>query len=199
VSDEPERRRGPRRPAYLLVAILTLWIVGVWESNVSFTILRTIMDPLSGALDGAPDARTTDAFLEAIRLHRTQMLPAYSAHLLINLTMFFVAVRLLFTGRANIPFALQVIGVNMAVLGYVYYVSQPIRMAHVRAVMPELQRVAQETGKDPRSLIVLLWWAWRAMLIAELLVLATCGFALTRERARQFMAWSARRAQEDNR
>jgi hypothetical protein len=114
--------------------------------------------------------------------------------------MFMVAVRLLFTGKANISFTLQVIGMNMAVLGYAYHVSLPLRIAHVRALIatPEIQQLAEEAGRDPDAAMSLWWWAMRGGIFTELSILAACAFAFTRPRARRFISWSAQRARGGN-
>jgi hypothetical protein len=186
---------APRRPVYLLVAMLALWVVGVHEADEGFGILRAIVDPLFG---GSSEVLAIDAFLGAIRVHHRQLLPAYSAQLVINVTMFLLAVRLLFTGRANLGFTLQVIGVNIGVLAYAYYVSLPLRVAHVSAlaVTPEIQRIAAEAGEDPAVAVTIWWWVMRGGLFAELSLLAACGFALTRPRARRFIQWASRSTPE---
>lgn len=186
-------RNAPRRPVYLLVAMITLWVIGVHEADKAFSVLRAIVDPLFG---GDSDIPAVDAFLDAIRVHYRQLLPAYSAQLIINVTMFLVAVRLLFTGRTNVPFTLQVIGVNIAVLGYAYYISVPLREAHVRALLqtPDIQRMAREAGRDPAGAASLWWTAMRVGLALELGVLGACAFAVTRPAARRFIDWSFRRA-----
>lgn len=196
MSDALTHGNPPRRPRYLLFATLALWVVGAYEADEAFGMLRVIWDPITGEI---PDAALANALLDAVRNNYRSLLPPYAAQLVINVAMFAMAARLLFTGRANIPLLLQIMGVNAAVLTYTYLSSHPLYTARIQAILQDAQfrQMAIDAGEDPASLADKWWWLLRGLAVTEVLALGACAIAITRPKSRRFIAWCFRQKQEE--
>jgi hypothetical protein len=193
VSDGAQRG-GLRRPVYLVVALITLWLTGMNTLAEGYLAVQIVHDPLANlssplAGHGLEDVVKV-AFLDALVRYGRTSLPIGVAQILLGGSLVFVSVRALFGRRASTSFALQLVFANCVLLIVAYALRQPVRGAIVNAVaLSGLEK--QPSGVSARDfdrLVRLHWW-WRLRISfgVQLLALVLSGFALTRKTARALL------------
>lgn len=186
---------SPRRPIYLVIALLAMWLTGMNAAAEGWLAIEVIRNPLVIAPSsvGAPDLDSVvrGAFVTALADAGRVNLPLGIAELLLGGTMVFVAAKALFGRRASPSFALQVIVANLVVLVVGYALRQPVRGRVVDAVMQSglEERPAQLAAADFDTLMrAKWWWSFRVHLGLQIAALSLSGFALTRRSARELLS-----------
>jgi hypothetical protein len=195
VASERQHDGAPRRPIYLVIALIAMWLVGMNTAAEGLVAIQIVRDPFSSATPtlGAadPDALLRAAWMEAIAANARVTLPLGVAQLILGALLVLISARALFGRRASTSFALQVLFANAALLVVGYALRQPVRGTVVDAVVASgiEQRPA---GLSPREFDELvrskLWWTFRILLGLQLGTLALSAVALTRRAARELLA-----------
>ncbi len=196
-GDVPEAHGdgGPRRPIYLVIALVAMWLVGMNAAAEGWVALEVIRNPLTIAPSavGTPDVESVvrAAFVRGLAEGARVNVPLGIAELLLGALLVGVAAKALFGRRASPSFALQVLVANAAVLMLGYALRQPIREGVVEAVVQSgaEERPAGVTQKDFAAIIrTKWWWSFRIGLGLQLVVLGLSAFAVTRRSARELLA-----------
>lgn len=195
VSAERQPDALPRRPIYLVIALIAMWLVGMNTAAEGLVAIQIVRDPFSsaspalGAAD--PDAILRAAWMEAIAVNARVTLPLGVAQLILGALLVLISARALFGRRASTSFALQVLLANAALLLVGYALREPVRGSVVNAVVASgiEQRPAGISPKDFEGVVrSKLWWTFRVMLGLQLGTLALAVVALTRRSAREVLA-----------
>ena len=189
-SHKPAR---PGRPAYLMPALLVVWMLGVGGVMGGCQTLQFYRQTTHPSLDLdahiSPELRAhveaqQTARIEALSAHQSRMIPLAAANVLLSGLLIVACARAL-SGRPSAHnLALQAIGANIAYAVVDYVVSAPVRYAvihagaqHPPATMPPI----------PEAQVAAMYaWFFRLALFGQLAVLAITAFALTRPRV---LAW----------
>lgn len=193
MSSERQHDGVPRRPIYLVIALIAMWLIGMNTAAEGLVAIQVARDPFSAAtppLGADSEALLRAAWVEAIAAHARVTLPLGVAQLILGALLVFVAARALFGRKASTSFALQVIGANAALLVVGYVLRQPVR-GHVVDAMIATGMDARPSGISPREFNQLvrakLWWTFRVLLGLQLGALALAALALTRRLAREVL------------
>jgi len=166
-----------RRPAYWLVTLLAMWLVGVNAAQEGYGAIELLRDPLTGNFAGSEDVRS--ALVNALGQNSRVELPLAVAQLLLGGLLVFIATHLFFGGKPSRSFALQVLLANAAFLILGYFLRETTRTAYVSALL--------ESTADHTALSKEFWWRTRFVLGFDLVALTLSIFALTRPKSRQFL------------
>jgi hypothetical protein len=185
---------GAKRPVYLVVALITLWLTGMNTLAEGYLTVEIIRDPLTSITSPLSGRGIEDvvkaAFFEALTKDARRSLPIGIAQTLLGGLLVFVSVRALFGRRASTSFALQLILANAALLVGAYALREPVRGAIVNAVAAsgfEQQPTGMSAHEFDRVLRLHWWWRLRISFAIQLLALLLSGFALTRRTARELL------------
>jgi hypothetical protein len=194
---EPSGNALPKRPLYLVIALVTLWLSGMTAAAEGFAAIEIVRNPFSAAFStlrsDAQQEVLTRAFVDGVASVGKVALPLGIAHVLLGALLVAVASKALFTRRASPGFALQVIFANMAVLIVGYALYQPVRAHVVKAIVVSgvEQRPAAIAPADFDKLVRMKsWWTFRFRLGLQLAVLGLGAMALTRRSAREVLVQS---------
>jgi hypothetical protein len=188
------QRTGGRRPVYLVIALITLWLTGMNTLGEGYLAVEVIRDPLTNVVSslagqGIEEVVKT-AFLTALAKQARTALPIGVAQMLLGGCLVFVSVRALFGRRASTSFALQLVVANAVLLIAAYALREPVRSAIVNAVAAsglEKQPSGISAAEFDRLLRLHWWWRLRVSFGIQLLALLLSGFALTRKTARALL------------
>jgi hypothetical protein len=192
VSDE--NTESARRPFYLVIALVTLWLVGInaaIEGTQTIDILRNPFSTLFSLLGTQTLEVWRQANANGIAHSSRIALPLGIAQAMLGVLLVAVAFKGLFGRRASVSFAIQVIVANAAIAIVGYALRQPIRGAIVDAV------VASGVESRPPNMPLaeydkrarMQWWLnFRVRLGLELAALGFGAIALTRRSARAVLA-----------
>lgn len=193
---DPSEDSAPKRPIYLVIALVTLWLVGMTTAAEGFAAIEIVRNPFSPAFGslragGTEEALLTRAFADGVASIARIALPVGVAHVILGAMLVAVSSKALFARRASPWFALQVIAANMAVLivGYALYLPVRGRVVDSIATSGLEQRPAAISPADFDKLVRLkYWWTFRFRLGIQLAVLGLGALAVTRRAAREVLA-----------
>jgi hypothetical protein len=186
----------PDKPAYLLIALLSLWLLGISEAAEGYTSLQILSDPWFAGLDGA--RAVVEVLLGTMREHYAALLPLNIARLLVGSLLIALSAIAIFSGRLSVSFTVQtLVAVGLLTIS-AYVVEQPLRVARINALLAEDSFLLQERSELSSIDFEQLRWALeRAGLAAQLGLLSLSGFALTRPRVRRFLTHQAARSAQE--
>jgi hypothetical protein len=192
----PTAKNASKRPVYLVIALLLVWMVGLFGATEGCQTIDVLHHPESVrvALDRMNDAETSkrqEALIDTVLRFRQTVTPLAIGQLLLGSLLTFTAgLTLLGRGQAR-KVALQAIVVYALFLPLDYVMRRPMRAVAIDAIaegvtFPPLE----EGGSSPEAsdLRVVYWWAYRGALGAQLTILAIGLFAMTRPRVRAFFS-----------
>ena len=195
MSSERQSDGSQRRPVYLVIALIAMWLVGMNTAAEGLVTIQIVRDPFSGAspILGAtdPDALHRAAWMEAIATHARVTLPLGVGQLILGSMLVLISARALFGRRASTSFALQVLFANAALIAVGYALRQPVRGSVVDAVVASSmeQRPGGMSAREFAELLrAKLWWTFRVLLALQIGTLALSAVALTRRAARELLA-----------
>jgi hypothetical protein len=193
VSSERQHDGAPRRPIYLVIALIAMWLIGMNTAAEGLVAIQVARDPFSSAtppLGADSEALLRAAWMEAIAAHARVTLPLGVAQLILGALLVLISARALFGRKASTSFALQVLGANAVLLVVGYVLRQPVR-AHVVDAMIATGMDARPSGISAREFNQLvrtkLWWTFRVLLGLQLGTLALSAIAITRRLARDVL------------
>ena len=188
------QHKAPRRPVYLVIALLAMWLTGMNVAAEGWLAIEVISNPLVAAPSsvGAPDLESVvrAAFIGALAENARFSLPLGIAELLLGSVLVFVAAKALFGRRASPSFALQVIFANAVVIIVGYALRQPVRERVVQAVVQSglEERPAGLAQSEFHTLLhTKWWWSFRVHLGLQLAALSFSALALSRRSARELL------------
>jgi hypothetical protein len=197
VSDPPSSPPPPRaplkRPAYLVVALLLVWVVGLAGATQGCRTVEILHRPdvarsENSRGDDVELARRGGALIDIVLAFRTTVTPlAVGQLLLASLLTLSAGLTLLGRGHAR-QLAIQAMVVYALFLPLDYFVRQPMRAITIDAfadgsAFPPGGPLASPELADQRAL---LWWVFRAALGLQLVILTFGIVAITRPRVRAF-------------
>jgi len=184
-----------RRPAYLAIALVALWLVGMTTAAEGFAAMEIVRNPFSSAFGTLSGEVAQDlvkrAFVDGIISISKVALPVGLAQLVLGALLVGVSTKALFARRASPSFALQTIVANAAVLIVGYALWQPVRAQVAEAVVTSgvEQRPSNVSQKDFDRLVRLkTWWTFRFRLGLQLAVLGLGALAVSRRAAREVLS-----------
>jgi hypothetical protein len=181
---------GARRPVYLVVALITMWLVGLRAVGEGLSVIQTVRDPFqaTNALGhGNLHEVIQAAVVTATAANGKAMLPIGIAELLLGGALVVVAVRGLFRRKMSISIALQVLLANFVLTVLAYVIREPLRAAVVEAVVQSgLEPQLAGTRQDESQQIVRTkwWWSFRVALGLQLTALVLSAVALSSRASR---------------
>lgn len=202
-SPSPSATTRPRRPKYLVFALLLVWLIGLSGATNGFGSIQILHDPLTAQsvvehTVNPMSQALREAMVHAVLGARAVAAPLGAAGLLLGSVLALAAGATLFgRGRAR-GLLVQAIVVYAAFLPVAYFVGKPIRAGVVAALAATgtMSIPGLSEAEVSASLDLLSWW-WRFALGAQLVTLALALFALTRPRVRAFfVAMQAEGAQQ---
>lgn len=190
-----ESEQSPRRPAYLVIGLVALWLIGMTTAAEGFAAMEIVRNPFSsafGSLGGdAAQELVKRAFVDGVISISRTALPLGVGQLLLGALLVAVSTKALFARRASPTFALQVILANIAILILGYALWQPVRGRVVDAIVASgiEQRPPSVPPSDfERFVRMKSWWTFRFRLGIELAVLGLGALAVSRRAAREVLA-----------
>lgn len=191
---DPSDDSAPKRPIYLVIALVTLWLSGMTAATEGFAAIEIVRNPFSSAfssLRGDPVSNVLSrAFVEGVITVSKKALPVGIAQVILGALLVAISSKALFARRASPWFALQVIAANVAVLIVGYALYQPVRGRVIDAIAESglEQRPEAISAADFDKLVRLKhWWTFRFRLGLQLAVLGMGALAVTRRSARQVL------------
>lgn len=192
----PSARNPSKRPVYLVIALLLVWMVGLFGATEGCQTIDVLHHPESVrvALERMSDVETTkrqEALIDTVLRFRQTVTPLAIGQLLLGSLLTFTAgLTLLGRGQAR-KIALQAIVVYALFLPLDYVMRRPMRAVAIDAIaqgltFPPIEEGA--TSPEASDLRVVYWWAYRGALGAQLTILALGLFAMTRPRVRAFFS-----------
>ena len=195
----PSAKNASRRPVYLVIALLLVWMVGLFGATEGCQTIDVLHHPESVrvALERMNDVETSrrqEALIETVLRFRQIVTPLAVGQLLLGSLLTFTAgLTLLGRGQAR-KIALQAIVVYALFLPLDYVMRRPMRAVAIDAIadlvtFPPLEEGGPSLEASDRRLVY--WWVYRSALGAQLTILALGLFAMTRPRVRAFFRAAA--------
>jgi hypothetical protein len=190
----PSAKNASKRPVYLVIALLLVWMVGLFGATEGCQTIDVLHHPESVrvALERMSDIETSkrqEALIDTVLRFRQTVTPLAIGQLLLGSLLTFTAgLTLLGRGQAR-KIALQAIIVYALFLPLDYVLRRPMRAVAIDAIAQGLTFPPLEEGTstpEASDLRVVYWWAYRGALGAQLTILALGIFAMTRPRVRAF-------------
>ncbi|MBI3200051.1 MAG: hypothetical protein IT377_15310 [Polyangiaceae bacterium] len=185
---------APKRPIYLVIALVTLWLSGMTAAAEGFAAIEIVRNPFSSAFSSLRGDAVSNvlsrAFVEGVISVAKRALPVGIAQVILGALLVAISSKALFARRASPWFALQVIAANVAVLIVGYALYQPVRGRVIDAIAESglEQRPEAISAADFDKLVRLKhWWTFRFRLGLQLAVLGMGALAVTRRSARQVL------------
>jgi predicted cation transporter len=185
-----ETNDAARRPFYLVIALVTLWLVGMNAASEGLGVIEILKNPFSTlfSLLGSQSLELMRQATASGVAHTSRVaLPLGIAQAMLGIMLVAVAFKGLFGRKASVSFALQVIVANAAIAVVGYALRQPIRGSIIDAVVASgletrpPNMTATEFDRRTRTQ----WWLqFRVRLGLELAALGFGAIALTRRSAR---------------
>jgi hypothetical protein len=175
---------------YLVVALITMWLIGLRTLGEGLSVIQTVRDPFqaSSAIGhGSLPEIMQAAIVGATAAHAKTMLPIGIAELLLGGALVVVAVRGLFRRNMSISIALQVLLANAVLTVVAYVFREPLRAAVVEAVVqsglePHLRGARRE--EFHQIVRTKSWWWFRIALGLQLSALMLSALALSSRASR---------------
>ena len=187
--------RTPRPPVPLVVALVIMWLLGMYavaDGVRTIEIVRSPVGEVLEAFDGSDiGAIAQRAFVSGVSAHARALLPLGVAQLLLGSLLAVLAIRGLFWRRGSTSLALQVVGANAALVMLGYYLHDPVRRAVVEAVVADLAKQSPPEVSPAEFAAMArtnLWWSFRLWLIAQLVGFGFCAAVVARRSVRQLWA-----------
>jgi hypothetical protein len=176
----PSAKNASKRPVYLVIALLLVWMVGLFGATDGCQTIDILHHPESvrTALGRMNDLETTkrqEALIDTILRFRQTVTPLAVGQLLLgSLLTFSAGLTLLGRGQAR-KIALQAMIIYALFLPIDYVRRRPMRAVAIDAVaegglFPPLEEGA--ASPEASDLRVASWWAYRSALAAQLTILA---------------------------
>jgi hypothetical protein len=175
----------PRQPPYLGVALTLAWFLGLTTVQEGYVALRIARDPLAVDSLRLP-SQVSEALVNGLIECSRSALPVALAQVMLGAVLVIVSAGLLFGLRVPLDFAVQTIGVNLALTGVAYYLNEPVRRGIVTALV-SLQSAETDSGLQHQAYA----WGFRIGLALHLLALAFSATVLTRPTVRRFFTYPA--------
>jgi hypothetical protein len=189
----PPPRAPARRPAYLVVALLLVWVVGLVGATQGCRTVEILHRP---DVARSENSRSTDpeltrrggALIDAVLAFRTLVTPLAVGQLLLA-SVLTLSAGLTLLGRGNARrLAIQAMVVYALFLPIDYMMTRPMRAVTIDAfadgsTFPPGGTLSSPELADQR---VLLWWIFRGALGLQLVILTLGLVAITRPRVRAF-------------
>lgn len=200
----PASRAPLRRPIYLVIALLLVWLVGLFGATEGCQTIDVLHRPdairlENSRINDSEIARRREALIDTVLAFRKTVAPLAVGQLLLG-TVLTLSAGLTLLGRGQARrLVLQAIVVYSLFLPIDYLVRQPMRAVAINAIADGLTfptMVGAPSGEigDQR---VIFWWAYRGALGIQLVILTMGLFAMTRPRVRAFFeALATERARE---
>ncbi|MET0592572.1 MAG: hypothetical protein ABW133_07730 [Polyangiaceae bacterium] len=195
----PSARNPSKRPIYLVIALLLVWMVGLFGATEGCQTIDVLHRPdtVRSALERMNDldmVKRQEALIEIVLRFRQIVTPLAVGQLLLGSLLTFTAgLTLLGRGQAR-KIVLQAMIVYALFLPLDYVVRRPMRAVAIDAIADGITFPPLEEGgqsPDPGDLRIVSWWAYRSALAGQLAVLALGLFAMTRPRVRAFFSAAA--------
>jgi hypothetical protein len=195
-----------KRPAYLVIALLLVWVVGLVGATQGCQTVEILHHPDVARSENArgTDAEITrrgGALIDTVLAFRSTVTPLAVGQLLLA-SLLTLSAGLTLLGRGNArQLAIQAMIVYALFLPIDYLVRRPMRASTIEAFadassFPPGGALASPEIADQR---VFLWWIFRGALGLQLVILTLGLVAITRPRVRAFfdaMAGEGAREQE---
>jgi hypothetical protein len=194
LSSRPEEQ--PRRPTYVVVALLMAWFLGMGTVQEGYVFVRLVRNPLAADELSLP-AGLREVLAESVQQFAHVALPIGVAQMLLGGVMVLVCAATLFGARTPVNFCLQVLGANAALAIAMHVFAAPIREALIQALINSAELRTETFGADyattfQRNPESIYQWFNRLNLAMHLGALGIASLALTRPKAKQFFASTAR-------
>ncbi|HEX9295546.1 MAG TPA: hypothetical protein VF881_06915 [Polyangiaceae bacterium] len=202
VSVPPSRGRS-KRPLYLVIALVLVWMVGVFGATEGCQTIEVLHRPEAvrvgmNRISDMQLAKRQEALINTVLEFRKTVTPLAIGQLLLG-TLLTLTAGLTLLGRTEArKLALQAIVVYALFLPLDYVMRRPMRAVAIDAISEGVTFSPTSGGTSPElaDLRIIYWWAYRGALGLQLAVLSMGLVALTRPRVRAFFARSAERARE---
>ena len=201
----PVPKRRSKRPLYLVIALLLVWMVGLAGSTQGCQTVYVLHHPDSARADmdritDVQIAKRQEALIDTVLAYRDMVTPFAVGQLLLG-TLLTLTAGLTLMGRGQArKLAMQAIVAYSLFLPIDYVIRRPMRASAIDSVASDLVFPPLEgttTTPEVADLRVVLWWASRGILGTQLLILGGGLFVMTRPRVRAFFgAMTAERARE---
>jgi hypothetical protein len=195
----PGAKNPSKRPVYLVIALLLVWMVGLFGATEGCQTIDVLHRPDSvrTALERMNDmemVKRQEALIDIVLRFRQIVTPLAVGQLLLGSLLTFTAgLTLLGRGQAR-KIALQAMIVYALFLPLDYVVRRPMRAVAIDAIAEGVTFPPLEAGAaspEASDLRTVSWWAYRGALAGQLAVLALGLFAMTRPRVRAFFSAAA--------
>jgi hypothetical protein len=198
-SRAPSPKNASKRPVYLVIALLLVWMVGLFGATEGCQTIDVLHHPESvrTALERISDIETSkrqEALIDTVLQFRQTVTPLAVGQLLLGSLLTFTAgLTLLGRGQAR-KIALQAIVVYALFLPLDYMMRRPMRAVAIDAIaggmtFPPLEQGA--SSPEISDLRVVYWWAYRGALAVQMTILTLGLVAMTRPRVRAFFSAAA--------
>ena len=211
-SMSPPPSRAPvKRPVYLVVALLMVWVVGLFGATEGCQTIDVLHRPdgvrmensrIASRTGDAEIARRREALIGTVLEFRKTVTPLAIGQLLLG-TMLTLTAGLTLLGRGQArKYMLQAMVVYALFLPVDYLMRRPMRAVAIDAFAEGTTFPPPPSGPAPPEVLdqrVFFWWAYRGALGLQLMILTAGVFAMTRPRVRAFfnaMAGERTREQE---
>jgi hypothetical protein len=197
----------PKRPLYLVIALLLVWVVGLFGSQQGCQTIEWLHQPdaVRAALNQATDrerAKQGETLMDASLQFRTIVTPLAVGQFLLA-TLLTLTAGLTLLGRVQARrVALQAMAAYALFLPLDFVARSPIRAVIVDAfaqslTIPGFNGVPPPPElTDPSMRHDIATWAFRMVFGAQLAIVGIGMFALTRPRARAFFGAMAERTRD---
>ena len=201
----PPTRAPLKRPVYLVVALLLVWVVGLFGATEGCQTIDVLHRPdavrqENSRIGDSEMARRREALIDTVLAFRKTVTPLAVGQLLLGSVLTLSAgLTLLGRGQAR-RLVLQAIVIYALFLPVDYLVRRPMRAVAIDAIA-EGSTFPPVNASTPASEIldqrIFFWWVYRGALGLQLAVLTLGLFAMTRPRVRAFFnAMASDRARE---
>lgn len=194
-STPPQVGARPRRPLYLSISLLLVWLMGLMGATDGLGSIDILRDPHAAlsVVERTLDPKAQQlrmAMIQAVIDARQVAAPLAAAGLVLGSLLAIGAGRVMFGRGRGHKLLLQAIVAYAIYLPAAYLISEPIR--HGMLTLLEAARAGEilTDGLTATELALgvdfLAWW-WRIVLGGQLAALGIAFFVLTRPRARALL------------
>jgi hypothetical protein len=186
-----------KRPAYLVVALLLVWIVGLVGATQGCQTVEILHRPDVARTENSRGAdaeitRRGGALIDAVLAFRSTVTPlAVGQLLLASVLTLSAGLTLLGRGHAR-QLAIQAMVVYALFLPVDYLVRRPMRAITIDAFAEGTTFPPGVSSPEMADQRLLLWWIFRVALGLQLVILTLGLVAITRPRVRAFFDAMAR-------
>ena len=166
----------PRRPGYLVAALLAMLLVGLDMLQEGWGSLELLKNPFTDVLGGVEGLR--ESLISAMAVRHDTELPLAIGHMMLGTLLSVTSVNWLLSGRVPRTFALQVVLAALAFLCISYVLREPLRVVLANALAAGTE--------DPQVVAERAWWVFRMHFSLSVTALSLSAFALTRPAVRAF-------------